>query len=105
MIGNNKRLVQVDYLKKVIHGLEHQAMLPQGEHYLDLATGVKLKQVPKVDVPRKVIAFSCGGGSFFEYEQVRALNDEKCKAAGRSGSGAKALGDDASMNGGGAFFD
>ena len=29
-------------------------------------------------MPRKVIAFSCGSGSFFEYEQIKALNDEKC---------------------------
>jgi len=78
MMSTNKRLVQIDYLKKVLHSLEHQAMLPQGEYYLDLATGSKLKIVPKMDVPRKVIAFSCGGGSFFEYEQVKALNAEKC---------------------------
>ena len=68
MIGTNKRLVQIDYLKKVLHNLEYQAMLPQGECYIDLATDSQLRQIPKADVPKKVIAFSCGGGSFFEYE-------------------------------------
>ena len=29
-------------------------------------------------MPRKVVAFSCGSGSFFEYEQIKTLNDEKC---------------------------
>jgi len=38
MIGNNKRTVQIDYIKKVLHSLEYQAMLPQGEYYFDLAS-------------------------------------------------------------------
>ena len=33
-------------------------------------------------MPRKVIAFSCGGGSFVEYDQVKQLNEEKCKGGG-----------------------
>ena len=36
VLGSNKRIVQIEYLKKVLHSLEHQAMLPQGEFYLDL---------------------------------------------------------------------
>ena len=40
----------------------------------------------KASVPRKVLAFSCGGGSFFEYEQVKNLNDEKCNPAGSQAS-------------------
>ena len=51
-----------------MHGLEYQGILPQGEYYLDLATGHQLQQIAKTDVPRKIVAFSCGGGSFFEYE-------------------------------------
>lgn len=47
-----------------------------------------MQQIPKIDVPRKVIVFSCGGGSFVEYEQVKALNEEKCQG----GSTAKANG-------------
>ena len=68
MIGSNKRTVQIDYLKKVLHSLEHQAQLPQGEYYYDLGTKAQITQIPKTDVPKKVVAFSCGGGSFIEYD-------------------------------------
>ena len=37
---------------------------------------MRMQQIPKVDVPRKVIVFSCGGGSFAEYEQIVNLNKE-----------------------------
>lgn len=111
MIGSNKRTIQIDYLKKVLYALEHQALLPQGEYYYDLSTGAKLQQIPKIDVPRKVVAFSCGGGSFVEYEQIKALNEEKCQ--GVSSNAAKGSnGDDASTNANGSqvnkgktFFD
>ena len=42
MIGSNKRTIQIDYLKKVLQQLEHQALLPQGEFYYDLGIGQSL---------------------------------------------------------------
>ena len=59
--------MQVDYVKRVMQGLEYQAQL-KGEFYFDLSSGQKLYQLAKSDVPRKVVVFSCGGGSFYEYE-------------------------------------
>ena len=77
--------------------MEYQAMLPQGEYYYDLSTKQTLQQLPKADVPRKVVAFSCGGGSYVEYEQVKQLSEEKC--LGRSSqNGASANGDEAGAN-------
>ena len=38
MIGSNKKTVQIDYIKKVLHTLEYQGPLPQGEYYYDLGT-------------------------------------------------------------------
>lgn len=45
-----------------------------GENYSDIATGKKSKVLVERETPRKVFVFSCGGGSFFEYEQIRDLN-------------------------------
>ena len=49
-------------------------------------------------MPRKVVVFSCGGGSFFEYEQVKALNTEKT-GGGQTPGNAAAQGDDQTANG------
>ena len=64
-----------------------------------------------MDVPRKIVAFSCGGGSFVEYEQIKALNEEKCQAA-NSGATYGTSGEEASTNANGSqtgksktFFD
>mmetsp|Transcript_4051 Transcript_4051/g.4940 ORF Transcript_4051/g.4940 Transcript_4051/m.4940 type:complete len:109 (+) Transcript_4051:164-490(+) len=108
MIGSNKRTIQVDYLKKVLHSLEYQAVLPQGESYFDLATRQSYQQLAKADVPKKVVAFSCGGGSFVEYDQIKQLNEEKCSSGGqRDGNGAGGADDGAlaQSNKGKAFFD
>ena len=78
--------------------MEYSALLPAGEYYLDVGTGSKSQQLLKQDVPRKVVAFSCGGGSFFEYEQVKALNTEKTGSGQKPGNAA-AQGDDPTANG------
>ena len=49
-------------------------------------------------MPRKVVVFSCGGGSFIEYEQFMSLNkelglvkaDQGTKAKGDGGGGSAA---------------
>jgi hypothetical protein len=43
-------------------------VLPAGENYFDVATGTKTRVILDRDTPRKVFVFSCGGGSFSEYE-------------------------------------
>lgn len=37
VVGTNKRQIQLDYIKKVLHNLEYQVILPKSEYYLDLA--------------------------------------------------------------------
>ena len=37
VVGSNKRQVQIDYIKKVLHNLEYQVVLPKTDYYLDLA--------------------------------------------------------------------
>ena len=67
-----------------------------------------MQQMAKSDVPRKVIVFSCGGGSFYEYEQIRAINEEKCRGqAAPGGSNGKDDGQEESkvQASGDAFFD
>ena len=54
--------------------MTYQTILPQGEYYLDMGTGKKIQQIPRADLPRKIVVFSCGGGSFVEYENIKNLN-------------------------------
>jgi len=51
-------------------------VLPTGENYLDVGTGKKSKVLMEKEVPRKVFVFSCGGGLYSEYEQIRELNEQ-----------------------------
>jgi hypothetical protein len=51
-------------------------VLPTGENYYDVASGKKAKVILDKEMPRKVFAFACGGGSFYEYEQIRGLNEQ-----------------------------
>ena len=37
VVGSNKRQVQINYIKKVLHNLEYQVVLPKTDYYLDLA--------------------------------------------------------------------
>ena len=56
--------------------MTYQTILPQGEYYLDMGTGKTIQQIPRADLPRKIVVFSCGGGSFVEYENIKNLNQE-----------------------------
>ena len=76
VLENNKRHKQINKVKNVLSQMTYQTILPEGEYYLDLSTGKTLKQIPKVDLPRKIVVFSCGGGSFVEYEFIKNLNQE-----------------------------
>jgi len=63
-------------------------MLQNGEFYFDVATGRKTQAIQRGDIPSKVVVFSCGGGSFVEYESFKGLNDELFSTKNGSSGGA-----------------
>ena len=64
----------MNQVRKVLSQMTYQTILPQTEHYLDLGTGRTSQMIAKGDMPRKIVVFSCGGGSFVEYEFIKNLN-------------------------------
>jgi len=50
--------------------------LPQNENYYDVSSSKKSKLIYKHEIPRKAFVFTCGGGSFVEYEQIKYLNEQ-----------------------------
>lgn len=73
---SSKQALQARAAKKVITDMTSHVVLPAGENYLDVSTGKKSKVLVEKEAPRKVFVFSCGGGSFAEYEQIRDLNEQ-----------------------------
>ena len=74
VLENNKKHKQINQVKRVLQQMTYQTILPQGEYYLEMATGKTIQQIPRADLPRKIVVFSCGGGSYVEYENIKNLN-------------------------------
>ena len=74
VLENNKKHKQINQVKRVLQQMTYQTILPQGEYYLEMGTGKTIQQIPRADLPRKIVVFSCGGGSYVEYENIKNLN-------------------------------
>ena len=74
VLENNKKHKQINQVKRVLQQMTYQTILPQGEYYLEMGTGKMIQQIPRTDLPRKIVVFSCGGGSYVEYENIKNLN-------------------------------
>ena len=74
VLENNKKHKQINQVKRVFQQMTYQTILPQGEYYLEMGTGKTIQQIPRADLPRKIVVFSCGGGSYVEYENIKNLN-------------------------------
>ena len=73
---STKQQIQQRTAKKILSDLLGHTVLPTGENYYNVASGKKAKVIIEKEVPRKVFVFTCGGGSFYEYEQIRNLNEQ-----------------------------